>query len=401
MVASLPVPDFDPEAVAASYHATLEARRDEMIGLLRDLVDRDTPSARKDLLDAAMARVEAECRAAGAAVRRVPQAHAGDHLVASWPARRDPSPRILVLSHLDTVFPEGEAGRRPFHDDGERLTGPGVFDMKGGLVQALAAIRAVLEGPAAGAATIVLAVTSDEETGSRTSRPLIEELARESDVVLVPEPAAGRALKTGRKGVGMYTVRVTGRASHAGLDPERGRSAVLELAHQIVALHALADPERGTSVTVGVVRGGTARNVVPAEAEATVDLRVVSAEEAERLDAAIRSRSAVTDGTSVTVEGGVNRPPMERSAAAAGLFARAAAILRALGETPDEALVGGGSDGNFTAALGVPTLDGLGAVGGGAHALDEHVLRDAVVPRAALLAALIHDLSVRGLAAPG
>lgn len=384
---------MNAEAVAGVL-ASLRAREGEMVELLGDLVNRDTPSGDKERLDAAMAVVERTAVGFGARVERDPQAAAGDHLVARWGASAD-GPHALVLAHLDTVWPAGEAAKRPFREADGRLTGPGVFDMKAGVVQALHAIRAFAEGAAEGTA-VTLVVSSDEETGSRTSRALIERLAREADVVFVVEPASGTALKTARKGVGMYRVEVEGVAAHAGLDPEKGRSAVLELAHQVVALHALTDLEAGTTVNVGTIEGGSARNVVPARASATVDLRVVTDAAAKELDAALRALTPRTPGTSVTVTGGINRPPMERTEATAAWYARAAAIAEALGDELGERLVGGGSDGNFTAALGVPTLDGLGAVGGGAHALDEHVLRAAMPVRAALLAGLLREAAELG-----
>lgn len=378
---------------ARAYLNWLSVREQEMIDYLGALVNLDTPSSRKDLLDRAMLMVEEVCGSLGAKCVRSVQVEAGDHLIARWPGRNS-SASVLLLAHLDTVWPAGEALHRPFRSSGDRLTGPGIFDMKAGLVQALYAIQALQE-VAAVSGPVTLLVTSDEETGSRSSRELIEVEARRADAVLVVEPAAGGKLKTARKGVGVYRVEALGRASHAGLDPEKGRSAILELAHQIVRLHQLNDAERGTSVTVGMVTGGSARNVVPARAEATVDLRVVTAQEAERVDSRIHSLEPVSPGTRVVVTGGINRPPMERGSATARLFARAQAIAAQLGETLGETLVGGGSDGNFTAALGVPTLDGLGAVGGGAHALDEHIDRPSLVRRSALLAGLLEDLAAR------
>jgi glutamate carboxypeptidase len=389
----------DLAAAARTYLTTLRDREAAMVALTRTLVDLDTPSGRKGLLDGAMERVAEAARERGAEIERVTNERAGDHLVLRWTGHAAARRRALVLAHLDTVWPEGESARRPFAESEGRLTGPGVFDMKAGLVQALFAIEAFAAGSAAADCDVTLAVTSDEETGSVTSRGLIEGLARDADLVLVVEPASGTALKTARKGVGMYEVRVEGVASHAGLDPQNGRSAVLELAHQIIRLHALNDPETGATVTVGRIEGGTSRNVVPALATATVDLRAVTAADAARLDAQIRSLERVTDGTTVSVHGGINRPPMERTSKTAGWYERAAAIAAALGEELGETLVGGGSDGNFTAAMGVATLDGLGAVGGGAHALSEHVLRESMPVRAALLASLLHDLATRGVEA--
>lgn len=378
----------------AALRDHLARNEDRWVTLLGRLVDMDSPSGDVERVGAVLEVVEAEVRRAGAATSRVAADGAADHLVARWPGA---GAKVLVLAHADTVWPVGEAARRPFSADGDRYGGPGVFDMKAGLVQALAAIDALRSTPDGLTADVTLVVSSDEESGSVTSRSAIEELAKSSDVVLVVEPATGPKLKTARKGVGMYRVDVEGRAAHAGLDPENGRSAVLELAHQVVALHALADPSVGTTVCVGMIDGGSARNVVPARASATVDLRVVTREEAERLDAAIHALAPVTPGTTVRVTGGINRPPMERLPSTAALYERAAASASRLGIELGEVLVGGGSDGNFTAALGVPTLDGLGAVGGGAHALDEHVLKASIVERSLLLAALIDDYGARGV----
>lgn len=380
---------------SGSYLGWLQKREPEMLRLLQVLVNMDTPSSNKDLVDAAIDVVEEQLEARGARVERKPQPEVGDHLIARWPGRPG-SPRVLIASHLDTVWPEGEAQRRPFTESHGKLIGPGVFDMKAGLVQAIFAVDAVMAGGDGEDHDVTLLVNSDEETGSRTSRELIETEAAAADLVLVVEPASGPKLKTARKGIGMYTVIVEGRASHAGLDPEQGRSAVLELAHQIIVLHALNDLDKGTTVSVGLVRGGTGRNVVPAHAEATVDLRVVTTDEAQRLDAAIRALRPATPDTKITVVGGIKRPPMERSAATGTLYARASAIAKKLSEELGECLVGGGSDGNFTAAMGVPTLDGLGAIGAGAHAIDEYVEKSALTRRAALLAELIHDLGENG-----
>lgn len=382
---------------AAQYEQTIARQEAAMIDLLRTLVNLDSPTNRKDLLDTALSVVEAQCRAIGGIVERLSQTDAGEHLRVRWNQEPSDSPTALILAHLDTVWPSGEVAKRPFAEDDDKLTGPGVFDMKAGLVQALFAIEAFTGGPAAATCNITLLVTSDEETGSTTSRPLIEEEAKRADVVFVVEPAAGTALKTARKGVGMYRVVTEGRAAHAGLDPEQGRSAILELAHQIIRLHDVTDLEQGTTVNVGIVSGGSARNVIPARAEASVDLRVITTAEAERCDALIKALAPVTKDTAVTVTGGINRPPMERTITTKALYRRAEMIASSLGESLGEKLVGGGSDGNFTAGMGVPTLDGLGAVGGGAHALDEYVLRPAVPRRAALLAALLHDVGVNGV----
>lgn len=296
-------------------------------------------------------------------------------------------PRILLLGHLDTVWPTGTLARWPFRVDGDVATGPGAFDMKAGLVQALFAMAALddLDG-------VALLVTVDEELGSPTSRGLIEETARGLDATLVLEASAGGALKVGRKGVSLYRLSVEGRAAHAGLDPEKGANALLELAMQIPAIAAAADPARGTTVTPTVAAAGTTTNVVPARAWVDVDVRVATVDEQRRVDEELRGLRGVVTGTTLDLTGGPNRPPLEVTTAEA-LFGRAQRLARGLGIGPIEAAaVGGASDGNFTAGLGVPTLDGLGAVGDGAHAEGEHVIVPAMPERAALVAALIDDL---------
>lgn len=292
------------------------------------------------------------------------------------------SPRVLLIGHLDTVWPMGTLAEMPFAVRDGRATGPGVFDMKAGLVQGIHALAALdaREG-------VTFLVTSDEETGSLRSRALIEREARAVAAALVLEPSADGALKTGRKGVSMYTLTVHGRASHAGLEPERGINALIELSHLTLALDAIARPDAGTTVTPTMASAGTATNVVPAEAVMHVDVRCATPEEQRRVDEAIRALPPTVDGAVIRVDGGPNRPPMPESAAV-DLFARARRIDPALRAV----VVGGGSDGNFTAGVGTPTLDGLGAVGGGAHARDEWADIEAMPARAALLASLVADL---------
>jgi len=297
-------------------------------------------------------------------------------------------PRVLIVGHLDTVWPLGTLAIRPFHVEGDVAVGPGCFDMKAGVVQALHALATLddLDG-------VEVLFTTDEELGSQTSRHLVEEGARRARAALVCEPAAdGGALKLGRKGTGMYTLSVTGRAAHAGLEPEKGSNALVELAHLILALGPLAWPEVGTTVTPTVAVAGTATNVVPAAARVEVDVRIAVALEAERVDGAIRALTTSVPGCQVEVLGGPNRPPMPATSGA-GLWAKAQSIAAAVGLPALAGVtVGGGSDGNFTAAMGCPTLDGLGPVGGGAHADNEHVVLSAVPQRATLLAELIASI---------
>jgi len=292
---------------------------------------------------------------------------------------------------MDTVWDLGTVLERPVIVRDGRLYGPGAFDMKGGIVSALWAIRALRGLNMMPKRRITLLLTSDEETGSKTSRPIVEMEALQHDAVLVLEPAQppNAALKTWRKGVGMYQVRTTGVAAHAGAAHNEGVNAIEELAHQVVAIQALTDYDAGTTVNVGVVGGGTRSNVVPESAWARVDVRVMNEAEAERLDESLRSLQPRLKGARVEVTGGINRPPMVRTAAGVSLFQKAAEIAAELGFSVTETGTGGGSDGNFTAALGVPTLDGLGVVGDGGHAQHEHVIISSLPERAALLAGLL------------
>jgi glutamate carboxypeptidase len=306
-----------------------------------------------------------------------------------WRLGPDGAPgRVLLLGHHDTVWPVGALARHPFAVVDGVMRGPGCFDMKAGLVIALHAVASL---PAGSPVTILS--TADEEIGSPTSRSLIEAEASRCVAALVLEASAdGGALKTERKGVSQYWVRAIGRAAHAGLEPEKGVNATVELAHQVLAVTALGDGHRGTTVTPTMLTAGTSSNTVPAEGEFTVDVRARDAAEQHRVDAAMRALRPVLPGARLEVTGGPNRPPLQASASAA-LFERTRAIAAALGQPPlTAAAVGGGSDGNFTAGVGTPTLDGLGAVGGGAHADDEHVLVADLPGRAALLAALVADL---------
>ncbi len=355
-----------------------------MLADIQELVGRESPSA--DL--AAVARSADVVAALGERLLGVPP----DRIVVDgrthlrW--RFGPGPaRVLVLGHHDTVWPLGSLATHPCKVDGGVLRGPGCFDMKTGVVMAMHAIAAQRDR-----AGVTLLITGDEEIGSPTSRELIEAEAAGCAAALVLEASApGGALKTARKGVGGYRIGVGGRAAHAGLEPERGINAAIELAHQLLAAAALADPLRGTTVTPTLTTAGTSANTVPATAEFTVDVRVSDPEEMARVDAALRALQPVLAGASLDIMGRPNRPPMPASASA-GLFARAQTLAAELGLSPLTGRhVGGGSDGNFTAGLGVPTLDGLGAVGGGAHADDEHVLIDEIPGRTALVAALIGD----------
>lgn len=366
-----------------------------MIEELRALVEAESPSA--DV--AACARCADVVAEVGQALLGVaPERVVSDgrpHLV--WELGTA-APRVVLIGHLDTVWPLGTLRERPFKVVDGVAHGPGVFDMKAGIIQLLHAAASTRLSAGGGVAIVV---TSDEEIGSRSSQGLVEDLARGAIASLVFEPSDHGALKLARKGVGMYQLEVTGRSAHAGLEPERGANATVELAHVVLAAARLSDPVHGTTVTPTVVRGGSATNVVPESAVVELDVRAENDQEFERVDRALRSITPTVPGTSVAVHGGVNRPAMPASTSAA-LFAAARHVATSLGQQPPDGVrVGGGSDGNFTAAIGVPTLDGLGAVGGGAHAIDEHVLVDSMAPRAALAGALIGALVRGDLPPPG
>jgi glutamate carboxypeptidase len=317
------------------------------------------------------------------------QSGRGDHVRARFGGDARP---VLLLGHFDTVWPIGTIQRMPFRRDGDRVYGPGTFDMKAGIAIGVAAIAA-LRATSTPHPPVTMLWTTDEEVGSGTSRAVLEEEARQARAVLVLEPALpGGALKTARKGVGEYELIVHGIAAHAGLDPGKGASAIHELASLISSIERLQDLDRGVSVNAGVISGGTRPNVVAEEARAVIDVRATTLADAGAIDGELRRLQPTRPGTRLTVQGGFERPPLERSEAVAALFARAVAVARALGRELLEGSAGGGSDGNFTGALGVPTLDGLGAVGDGAHAAEEHVDASALPWRSALVGGLIAEL---------
>jgi len=362
-----------------------------LIGTIEALVAIESPTDDKIAVDRCGAELSRRLADLGGRVMSVATASAGDHVRAEFGT----GPRqILLLGHFDTVWPLGQLQRMPLHRADDRLSGPGVLDMKAGIALGMLATRAVIELAAPQNTRIVMLWTTDEETGSRTSRALLETEARQSEAVLVLEPSLpGGALKTSRKGCGEYEIVVRGKAAHAGVDPGKGVSAIRELARQILAVETLQDLARGISVNVGVMSGGSRPNVVPEQARALVDVRAPSMADAARLDAMLQALTPHLPGAIVEVHGGFGRPPMERTAGVARLFELAKEVGADVGQVVEEGSTGGGSDGNFCAALGVPTLDGLGAVGEGVHALDEHVLISSLVPRAGLLASLIDRLA--------
>jgi glutamate carboxypeptidase len=365
------------------------ANHDWLLEFIEALVAIESPSDDPAAVNRCGHELASRLESMGAAITRIPSSAAGDHLRASFGS----GPRqILLLGHFDTVWPVGQLATMPLKRDAGRLHGPGVFDMKAGIGLASLATRAVIEQGLDGC-QIVMLWTTDEEVGSTTSRALIEVEATKSDAVLVFEPSLpGGALKTSRKGVGQFELIARGVSAHAGLDPGKGVSAVRELARQIIAIDDLQDPAHGVTVTVGMIRGGTRANVVPDEARATIDARANTRADAERIARVLKSLPPQIAGARLEVKGGFDRPPLERSADVVRLFEIAKAVAADIGLTLGEGSAGGGSDGNFTAAIGVPTLDGIGAIGDGAHALHEHVEIDALVPRAAVIAGLLSRL---------
>jgi glutamate carboxypeptidase len=360
-----------------------------MLDRLEDWVNQDSPTHDKPAVDALGRQIADAFAREGALVEAQPQPQCGDHYRVSW---GQGSRQILLLAHFDTVWPLGEAARRPFAAGDGRATGPGVNDMKSGIVVGLYALRALIQMGRMPVHRLVYLLTSDEEEGSATSRPLIEAEARKSDYALVLEPSRGGPLTTWRKGIGRFKLEVQGVAAHSGVDPEKGVSAIEEMARQILKLHGMTDYERGVTLNVGVVEGGTRVNVVAAAARADVDLRVMTLAEGDRMEKAVLSLAPSLPGTAIRVSGGINRPPFEETAAGLALYQRARQVGARLGLELDKTGSGGGSDGNFTASMGVPTLDGLGAAGQGSHALSENISVASLPQRGALLAELVLEL---------
>ena len=364
-----------------------EGQRTWLLDTITALVRLESPTLDKEAVDRCGRALGQRLEAISAAVSAITCKGSGDHLRATIGSG---SSRVLLLGHFDTVWPTGQIERMPIREEGGRLHGPGVLDMKAGIAIAMLATRALVSTGQLGNRRIVMLWTADEEVGSGSSRELVENEARQSDVVFVLEPSLpGGALKTARKGCGEFELRVHGVPAHAGLDPTKGASAIHELATQITAFEAIRDLDRGISLNVGVIEGGARPNVVAEHARAVIDVRVATADDAHRVEKAIRSLEPSVSGTALEVSGGFSRPPLERTEAVARLYELARVLARALGHDLGEGTAGGGSDGNLTAALGVPTLDGLGALGEGVHALHEYVEVDQLAWRAAMLAGLI------------
>lgn len=370
------------------------ARQHELLALTCALVETESPSGDKDGSAAVVSLLASAAGSIGAinSVERITSEDFGEHVRIRAFVDNDLAP-IVILGHTDTVHPRGAVKERPWRAEGNRIYGPGVFDMKANLALALEALRACEETESCPQSPVTILLTCDEESGSPSGRPLVEEEARNARAVLVLEPpGAGGRVKTARKGTGMFTIKVHGRAAHAGLEPEKGVSAVLELARQTIRLHNLNDPATGTTVMVTVAHGGTHSNVVPDEAGAEIDVRFVSAAEARRIENAILNLKPFDERAQLVVVGGINRPPLERTALVASLYEKARELALLLDFDLGEASVGGASDGNFVGALGVPVLDGLGIEGDGAHAAQEHIVVDNIARQGALLSGLIASL---------
>lgn len=379
-----------PVADISARLTYFQERRDAIVETIRQMVEIESPSDNKQAVDKLGRWLASKFEALGGHSKFHRVADFGDHLQVDFPGRDRRKP-VLLLGHIDTVYPLGTLASMPCRISEGRLWGPGSLDMKAGVAFMLYALDSLRgqDGTLSRAVTVLL--VSDEEVGSDSSRRITEEVAKRSGAVLVLEPSFGLqgALKTARKGVGQYQLRVSGVAAHSGLDFEKGQSAILELARQIERVSKFTDLKRGLTVSVGLVRGGTRVNVVPAEATATIDIRIAKAADGTAVDRKLHSLKPVNRKCKLHLSGGIDRPPLERTPAVVSLFRLASDLAKQLGIKLSEAAVGGGSDGNLTAALGIPTLDGLGAVGEGAHAANESILISECPRRTALLASLI------------
>jgi glutamate carboxypeptidase len=371
--------------------ATEVGQSEDLLTELSAWVRMETPTTDPAAVNRLMDVAEAALSAAGAAITRVPGCDGfGDNLLARTPGQGKP---ILVAGHLDTVWSHGTLGSMPYVVNGQKAHGPGIYDMKAGSFLAFHAVRSILQQRIPTNRPVTLLLTPDEEVGSPTSRWLIEQEAAQAEYVLIPEPAgAGGACVTARKGVGRFVLRVEGKGSHAGGAFEDGASAIVELSHQIIDLHRMVDLDRGITLNAAPVWGGSRPNVISPDAGCEIDLRVNSIADGEAMEARILGLTAKTPGTRVIVEGGMNRPPYTETADIRALYGKAQAIAQRVGLALPRQHRGGGSDGNFSAALGVPTLDGLGCPGAGAHASHEHILWEHLAPRAALMAGLLETL---------
>lgn len=376
-----------------AFQETIAQQSEFYLEQLQKLVEMESPSHHKMELDRIASAIAQEWQFPDFEISRIDNKITGDHLKIAWtpPGVDSGQKPLLVIGHFDTVWPLGTLAGMPFRRDQNCIFGPGTYDMKANIVLAWLTVRQMQAMQLQPSRPVVFLWTSDEEVGSQTSRQLIEEEARNSVATLVLEPPlANGAIKTARKGVGAFHLEIRGRAAHAGVEPEKGRSAVVEIAHQILKIQSIADPRLGTTLNVGRIGGGTANNVVPEQAWCDIDARVATMEEAARLERTLLHELKSNDpDVTLTMTGGLNRPPMVRSEKTALLFNVAREIASELNVSLDEGGTGGGSDGNFTAAAGCPTLDGLGLEGAGAHAPHEHIRIDCLAFRAALLAGLL------------
>jgi glutamate carboxypeptidase len=364
-------------------------RREQTIGMIREIVEIESPSydVERSRLVALWIENEARKLALDVDIQRVPAEKFGDHII----IRAFPNlpGKFLLLGHTDTVHPVGTKILNPTRIEDGKFFGCGIFDMKSGIVLMLEALRFFADTEMAPSRSLTILLSCDEEIGSFTGRALVEREAADADASLVFEPSAAGRVKTGRKGTGMFTIKAHGLPAHAGLEPEKGASSILELARQIEKLHTLNNVAAGTTVNVCTIRGGTTTNVIPEHAECTVDVRFSAMDEAARIEEAVAGLKPFDDRVSIEITGGVNRPPMERTIAVGELFEKTKSIGAGFGYDIGETQVGGASDGNFIAALGVPVLDGLGIAGDGAHRLDEHILVDDIATRATLITSLL------------
>jgi glutamate carboxypeptidase len=384
-------------SLAQQFQQRFHEKHAEIVSLTRALVETESPSGDESGSRAVvelLAGVAAEAKCV-TAIQRVDAPEFGQHLVIRAFGGQSDSGTILIVGHTDTVHPRGSIADRPWRVEGNRIYGPGIFDMKANCALAIAALHVCDDLGIVPRCGITLALTCDEEVGSFSGWPLLKELVQDSTVrcgLVLEPPVSGGSVKTARKGTGMFTMKVDGRAAHAGLDPEKGASAILELARQIERLHALNDLGGGITVNVGVIHGGTRSNVVAAEAQAEIDVRFSDSEELEAIEQAVLRTKPFDERVGLTVTGGINRPPLERTQQVVELYGLAGKIATSIGFELGEAQVGGASDGNFLAAIGIPVLDGLGIDGDGAHAAHEHILVDDIPRRGALLAGLIASL---------
>ncbi len=382
-------PQIETTAERPDLRDYFNGRIDSIIEKIRELVEIESPSNDPERSRQVVSWIENEVRDIGldVEIERYPAEGLGDHLlIRAFPGDSKP---VLLLGHTDTVHPIGSKAQNPTRIEGEKFYGCGIFDMKSGIVLMLEALRYFKASGTKPGRPINILLSCDEEVGSYTGREYVEREAIKSECCLIFEPSAAGRVKTGRKGTAMYTVRVHGVPAHAGLDPEKGASAILELSRQIKRLHAMNSPESGTTVNVCTASGGTTTNVIPEHAECSVDVRFTSMAEAERIDAAIKALASVDERVSLEVTGGINRPPMERTDAVVALFEKARETAASFDYELGETQVGGASDGNFVGALGIPVLDGLGISGNGAHTLNEHILVSDIAKRATLINLLL------------